>query len=60
VQGSPSFECRVSPTQGHLDGAVTTALPVVNAIPAVVAAGPGIVNHGELPLVTAAHLVGVD
>ena len=53
VVGSPSFECRISPTAGHLDGAVTTALPVVNAIPAVVAAPPGIVNQGTLPLVTA-------
>jgi len=60
VRGSPAFECRVSPATAHLDGAVTTALPVVNAIPAVVAARPGIVNHGELPLVTAAHLVGID
>jgi 2,4-diaminopentanoate dehydrogenase len=27
-------------------------MPAVNAIPQVVAAPPGIVNHGELPLVT--------
>jgi hypothetical protein len=49
-----------SPTDGHFDGAVTSALPVVNAMPAFVDAPPGIVNHGSLPLVTAAHLVGID
>jgi 2,4-diaminopentanoate dehydrogenase len=60
VVGSPSFECRLAPTEGHLDGAVTTAMPVVNSIPAVVAAEPGIVNYGQLPLVTARHLVVID
>jgi 2,4-diaminopentanoate dehydrogenase len=59
VQGSPAFRCTFAPIHGHFDGAVTTALPVVNAIAATVAAPPGIVNHGTLPLVTGAHLVGV-
>jgi hypothetical protein len=39
-------------------GMIATALPAVNAIPAVCAARPGIVSYAELPLVTAARLVG--
>jgi len=35
-------------------GMIMTAMPAVNAIPAVCAAPPGIVTHRDLPLVTAA------
>ena len=37
--------------------ATTTAMPVVNAIPQVCAAPPGIVNHRDLPFVKGAHLL---
>jgi 2,4-diaminopentanoate dehydrogenase len=52
IEGDPSVRVRLSPMDGHFDGAAATAMPAVNAIPQVVAAPPGIVNHGELPLVT--------
>jgi 2,4-diaminopentanoate dehydrogenase len=52
VEGDPNVTVRLEPTDGHFDGAVTTALPCVNAIPAVCAAPPGIVNQMGLPFVT--------
>jgi hypothetical protein len=52
IEGDPNMRVRLSPMDGHFDGAATTAMPAVNAIPRVVAAPPGIVNHGELPFVT--------
>ncbi len=55
VAGDPSFRVRIEPLDEPLDGALTTAMPVVNAIPAVCAAPAGIVNHGELPLVRGSH-----
>ena len=39
-------------------GMIMTAMPAVNAIPAVCAAAPGIVTHRDLPLVTAAGFAG--
>jgi hypothetical protein len=51
IEGEPNVRIRLSPMDEHFDGAATTAMPAVNAIPRVVAAAPGIVNHGELPLV---------
>jgi hypothetical protein len=51
IEGDPSVRCTLEPLEGHFAGATTTAMPIVNAIPAVCAAPPGIVNHGELPLV---------
>jgi len=53
--GEPSVRCRLEPIDVPFDGAVTTAMPVVNAIARVCAAPPGIVNRAELPLVTGAH-----
>ena len=38
-------------------GMIMTAMPAVNAIPAVVAAPPGIATHATLPLVTASGFV---
>jgi hypothetical protein len=58
IHGEPSVRCRLEPIGDHFDGAVTTAMPVVNAIPAVCAAPAGIVNRGELPFVRGAHTVG--
>ena len=53
IEGDPDVRCRLEPLGGRLDGAVTTAMPVVNAIPDVVAAPPGIVNRMQLPFVKA-------
>ncbi|HWE56559.1 MAG TPA: hypothetical protein VG435_13680 [Acidimicrobiales bacterium] len=39
-------------------GMIGTALPAVAAVPAVCAAGPGIVTYGDLPLITARGFVG--
>ena len=51
---------KLEPLGDHLDGTVTTAMPVVNAIPMVCAAPPGIVNQMELPFVRAAGSSGPD
>jgi hypothetical protein len=51
IRGEPDVRVRLEPIGEHFDGAVTTAMPCVNAIPAVVAAPPGIVNHMSLPFV---------
>lgn len=55
IAGDPGVRCRLEPIGEHLDGTVTTAMPVVNAIPMVCSAPPGIVNRMELPLVRGAH-----
>jgi hypothetical protein len=54
IHGEPSVRVRLEPIGPHFDGALTTAMAVVNAIPAVVRAAPGILNAGELPFVTGA------
>ena len=57
IQGDPAVRCTLSPVGEHFDGAVTTAMPVVNAIPFTVAAAPGIVNRGDLPFVRGMHTI---
>ena len=57
IEGDPGVRVRLEPLDAHFDGATTTAIPTVNAIPKVVAAPPGIVNHMELPLITGRHLL---
>ena len=57
IEGEPGVRCRLEPIGPHFDGATTTAMPVVNAIPQVCAAPPGIVNHMDLPFVKGAHLL---
>jgi hypothetical protein len=57
IRGEPSLRCKLEPLAEPFDGALTTALPVVNAIPRVVAARPGIVNRSELPLTCGTHRV---
>jgi hypothetical protein len=57
IAGDPGVRCRLEPMGEHFDGATTTAMPVVNSIPAVCAAPPGIVNRGELPFVRGAHAI---
>jgi hypothetical protein len=57
IEGEPGVRCRLEPLANHFDGALTTAMPCVNAIPAVVAAAPGIVNRRGLPFVAGAHRI---
>lgn len=51
IEGDPRVRVRLEPLGEHFDGATTTAMPAVNAIPMVVAAPAGIVNEAELPFV---------
>ena len=57
IEGDPGVRCKLEPLGDHFPGATTTAMSVVNAIPAVCAAPPGIVNHMDLPFVRGAHQV---
>ncbi|MBW1901473.1 MAG: dihydrodipicolinate reductase [Deltaproteobacteria bacterium] len=62
IDGSPSLKCELE-IEGydgdHNTGGVTaTAMRVINAIPAVCAAPPGMLSTLDLPLVTARHLMG--
>lgn len=54
IEGDPGVRVKIEAIDGHLDGATTTAMPVLNAVPAVCAAPPGIVNQMGLPFVTGA------
>ncbi|ADP79473.1 NAD(P)H-dependent amine dehydrogenase family protein [Pseudofrankia inefficax] len=61
IEGSPGVRVQLAPLGGaHFSGAIATAMPAVNAIPHVVAAPPGIVNHTGLPFVTGRHLLTRD
>jgi 2,4-diaminopentanoate dehydrogenase len=57
IEGEPSLKVELAPTRKHPTGdegywgRVWTAMNSVNAIPTVVAAGPGIKTHLDLPLV---------
>lgn len=51
IEGEPGVRLTIGAIDGHLDGAITTAMPVVNAIPEVCAAPAGILNRMTLPLV---------
>jgi hypothetical protein len=57
VRGSPSFVCEIEPIGEDGDhntaGITATAMRVVNAIPAVCAAAPGVVSILDLPIFTA-------
>jgi 4-hydroxy-tetrahydrodipicolinate reductase len=57
VNGSPSFHCEIEPVGEDGDhntaGITGTAMRVVNAIPVVCAAPPGVVSILDLPLFTA-------
>jgi hypothetical protein len=57
VEGDPSLSMHVGPPTGDFDGAVTTAMPCINAIPAVCMAPPGIVNQMDLPFVRGSYLI---
>jgi hypothetical protein len=57
IAGSPSFRCEIEPVGEDGDhntaGITGTAMRVVNAIPVVCAAAPGVVSILDLPLFTA-------
>lgn len=68
VKGQPCVQTRVQFLPGEdfvattfkefmVIGMIATAMPAVNAIPAVVAAPPGIVTYADLPLTTAKGMV---
>jgi len=63
VEGEPSLKLNLEPTKpgpgGDIGywGRVWTAMSVVNAIPAVCAAAPGVRTHFDLPLVRPLNLV---
>ncbi len=56
ISGSPSYTCEIEPIGDHGDhneaGILGTAMRMVNAIPAVCAAPPGLVSPLDLPLFT--------
>jgi 4-hydroxy-tetrahydrodipicolinate reductase len=61
VKGSPSLTCELT-LEGedgdhNTGGLVATAMRILNAIPALCAAKPGLLSALDLPLVTARHLV---
>lgn len=58
IEGDPGVQVRLQPLAGaHFAAGGPTAMAAVNAIPQVVAAPPGIVNHADLPFVTGRHLL---
>ena len=54
IHAEPSVRIKLEPIGPHFNGALTTAMAVVNAIPEVMRAKTGIVNAGDLPFVTGA------
>ncbi len=60
IDGSPSLRCVYQPRRTtEFDPGLMTAMPAVNAIPAVCAASPGIVTADQLPMIMGAHTVNV-
>ena len=57
IEGDPDVVVKLQSPDGHFDGATTTAMPCVNAIPAICDAPPGIVNQMGLPLVRGANCI---
>jgi hypothetical protein len=59
IEGSPSLACELTlkgeDGDHNTGGLVATALRILNAIPAVCAAPPGLLSALDLPLVTARH-----
>jgi hypothetical protein len=62
IEGSPSMTCDLQLVGEDGDentgGLVATAMRVLNAVPAVCAAAPGLLSTLDLPLVTGRHLLG--
>ncbi len=63
IEGVPSMKVELEPTSKHPTGdegywgRIWTAMNAINAIPAVVAAGPGIKTHLDLPTIQPPSLV---
>jgi 4-hydroxy-tetrahydrodipicolinate reductase len=61
IEGSPSFTCELNMVGDDGDhntgGLVATAMRIVNAIPHVCAAPPGLLSTLDLPLFSARHLM---
>ncbi|WP_081289872.1 dihydrodipicolinate reductase [Mycobacterium colombiense] len=60
IEGSPSMRCEFEMAEGHdhdLGARMAGASRMVNAIPAVCAAAPGLLSALDLPMVTGAGLV---
>jgi 4-hydroxy-tetrahydrodipicolinate reductase len=68
IEGEPRVRCELGVGPGRLEdpdlvhnvidrALIGTAMPVVNAIPAVCAAPPGVRSYLDLPLTPAAHLL---
>jgi 4-hydroxy-tetrahydrodipicolinate reductase len=61
IEGSPSLTCELTLSGDDGDhntgGLVATAMRLINAIPAVCAAKPGMLSPLDLPMYTAKHLV---
>jgi 4-hydroxy-tetrahydrodipicolinate reductase len=61
IEGSPALTCELTLRGDDGDhntgGLVATAMRILNAIPAVCAAPPGLLSALDLPLVTARHLM---
>jgi 4-hydroxy-tetrahydrodipicolinate reductase len=61
IEGSPSFTCELNMVGEDGDhntgGLVATAMRIVNAIPDVCAAEPGMLSTLDLPLFGATHLM---
>ena len=53
IRGDPDVSCTFSRVDTRVGGELTVAMPLVNAIPDVCAAPPGIVNFHALPYVKA-------
>jgi 4-hydroxy-tetrahydrodipicolinate reductase len=60
IEGSPTIRCELELADDHdhdLGARMAGASRMVNAIPAVYAAGPGLLSALDLPLITGAGLV---
>ena len=60
VEGTPSVRCtfHTKESDAGASSGLHTAMPAINAIPAVMEAKPGLVLAGDLPLIVAAGRVG--
>jgi hypothetical protein len=58
IEGEPNLQCELhlgSPADYYESGMLATAMRLVNAVPAVVDAAPGLVSSLDLPLTTPRH-----
>ena len=58
IEGEPDLECELligSATNYYESGMLATAMRIVNAVPHVVDAAPGLVSSLDLPLTTPRH-----